>query len=87
VGDKRLERIFNFSYDERHIVERFVHHPGVTDNILNLDSIAKFSELIIRFNVGIYVSQPTSFNGLDFDVARNTFKTLGALAKVMNESF
>jgi hypothetical protein len=87
IGDKRLEKVLNFSYDDRALTERFVHYPGVSEYLLNLESIAKFSELIVRFGVGIYLSQPTSFNGLDFDVARNTFKTLGALGKVMNEAF
>jgi hypothetical protein len=87
VGDKRLEKVLNFSYDDRGVAERFVHYPGITESLLNLESIAKFNELIVRVGVGVYLSQPTSFNGLDFDVARNTFKTLGAIGKVMNEAF
>lgn len=87
IGDKRLERVLNFSYDDRSMTERFIHYPGVSEYLLNLESIAKFSELICRFGVGIYLSQPASFNSLDYDVARNTFKTLGAMAKVMNEAF
>jgi hypothetical protein len=87
VGEKRLERVLHISYDDRAVVERFVHYPGVTDNLLNLEHIAKFSELIIRFGVGIYLAQPKSFNGLDYDVARNTFATLGQLGRVLNEAF
>lgn len=87
IGEKRLERVLHISYDDRTVAERFVHYPGVTDNLVNLESVAKFSELIIRFGVGIYLSQPKSFNGLDYDVARNTFATLGQLGRVLNEAF
>jgi hypothetical protein len=87
VGDKRLERVLNFSYDDRGHAERFVHYPGVSEILLNLESISKFSELILRFGVGIYLAQSASFNSLELDVARNTFKNLGALGKIMNEAF
>jgi hypothetical protein len=82
-----LERVLNFSYDDRGHAERFVHYPGVSEILLNLESISKFSELILRFGVGIYLAQSASFNSLELDVARNTFKNLGALGKIMNEAF
>ena len=87
IGEKRLESVLHMSYDDRSVAERFVHYPGVTDNLLNLEHVAKFSELIIRFGVGIYLAQPKSFNGLDYDVSRNTFATLGQLGRVLNEAF
>lgn len=87
VGDKRLEKLLNFSYDDRDMTERFIHYPGVTEHLLNLNSIAKFSELIVRPSAGIYLAQPNSFNSLDYEVCRNTFKTLGALGKVLFEAF
>jgi hypothetical protein len=87
VSDKRLEKVFNISYSDREAAERFLHHPGVSEYLFNLNSIAKFNELVIRRGVGIYLSQPNSFNAVDLDVCRNTFKTLGAMAKVLFEAF
>lgn len=87
IGDKRLENVFNFSYDERSSAERLIHYPGVSEHLLNLNAIAKFSEVIIRPSVGIYLSQPNSFNSLDFDVCRSTFKSMGAIAKILHEAF
>ncbi len=87
VGDKVLERIFNFSYEDRDVAERFIHYPGVHEQLLGLENVSKFSELIVRPGVGIYLAQTDSFDGLEPDVCLNTFQALGALGKVLFEAF
>lgn len=87
VGDKRSQSAFNFSYDNQDVAERLIHYPRVTDYLLDLDNHAKFSEIVIKTDVGIYLSQPMSFNGLDIDLCRSTFKTLGELAGILFEAF
>jgi hypothetical protein len=87
VGDKKLEKTFNFSYDEREVAERFIRYPGVADHLMALEDSAKFSELVIRTRVGVYLAQPSSFNSLDIDVCRATFNSLGEMAQVLFEAF
>lgn len=87
VGDRKLENVFNFSYDERDVAERFAHYPGIADQLYFLEENAKFSEIVIRTQVGIYLAQPTSFNSLDLDVCRATFKSLGEIGRVLYEAF
>jgi len=87
VGDKGLEKIFNFSYEEREVAERFIHYPGIRELLIGLENVSKFSELVVRPGVGIYLAQPGCFDSLEFDVCRNTFQTLGAIGKVLFEAF
>lgn len=87
VGDKRLEKVFNFSYDDRDMAERFVHYPAVSEYLFNLERLGKFSELIIRPEAGIYLAVPTNFNALEYETCRKTFELLGFMAKALFEAF
>ena len=87
VHNKKLEKLFNFTYNKADPAERFINYPGLPELLTNLHSNSKFSELIINNRAGVYLSQPISFKGLDLDVCRVTFKTLAELAQILFEAF
>jgi hypothetical protein len=87
IGDKKLEKMFNFSYDDRVVAQRFFNYPGIADHLMVLENLTKFTEIVIRTKVGIYLSQSCSFNGLDLDVCRATFRALGEMGQVLFEAF
>lgn len=87
VGDRRLEKVFNFSYDDRQMAERFIHYPAVSEYLFNLERLGKFSELIIRPEAGIYLAVPTNFKALEYENCRKTFELLGFMAKALFEAF
>ncbi|HEY9713598.1 MAG TPA: hypothetical protein V6C72_09005 [Chroococcales cyanobacterium] len=87
VSDKRMEEAFMFTYNNQHEAERFLRYPGVYEKLQKLDEYAKFSELFVKVDAGLSLSQPTCFNKLDSDVFRETFKLLGDLGQVIFEAF
>lgn len=87
VRDKRLESKFVFSHNDENLAERFVKYPGNFDRLMSLEEYSKFNELTVKTDAGIVLSQPKSFNALDLDCCRATFKTLGELGQVLFESF
>jgi hypothetical protein len=87
VSNRKLEKQFSFNYDERIIAERFINHPGVAEVIEELDYHSKFSELVIKTDVGVYLAQPTNFNALELDTCKATFDGLTELAEVLFEGF
>ena len=87
VRDKRLEGKFVFSHNNEQLAERFVKYPGVADRLQALEEYSKFSEITIKTDAGIVLSQPKSFNAMDLDACRVTFKTLGELGQVIFEAF
>lgn len=87
VGDKHLEKLFNFSYDNSEVAERFARYPGVSDYLTALEGISKFSELVVKTDTGVFLAQPTAFNSLDPEVCRATFRTLADLGQILFEAF
>ncbi len=87
VSDKRLESRFNFSHNNKDEAERFVKYPGVADRLLALEKYAKFSELTVKSDAGLVLSQPKSFNSLDLDCCRSTFRTLAEIGQVIFDAF
>ena len=87
VSDKRSQDAFNFNYDNKDVADRLLHYPKVSAILMDLDNHAKFSEVVIKTDVGIYLSQPTPFNSLDVDVCRTTFKIMGELGQILFEAF
>jgi hypothetical protein len=59
----------------------------VSGILTDLDNHAKFSEIVIKTDVGVYLSQPTAFNSLDVDVCSTTFKIMGELGEILFEGF
>jgi hypothetical protein len=87
VGDRKLQSRFNFSVDNQVLGEKFIKYPHVAEHIYALDEIAKFSEIVIKSDAGIYLAQPTSFNALAPDNCRVIFSELAQLGQTLTESF
>lgn len=87
LQDKRMEKSFIFSFNNTMEAERFVKYPGVFENLLHLEEYAKFSEMVVKAQAGLVLSQPQNFNSLDPDVYRETFKLLGDIGQVLFEAF
>lgn len=87
LNEPRIKSNFITSYNIRDEAERFVNYPGVLEKLLRLEHYAKFSELLIRSDAGLSLSQPTAFKNLELDVCRETFKSLGELGQVLFEAF
>lgn len=87
VGDRRLEDQFNFVYDNRDIAMQFVHQEGVADQIRNLESRCRFSELVIRTDMGLYLAQPKSFDKIDLAECMETLNLMADLVSVIANNF
>lgn len=87
IGDKKIESAFILGYTERAVAERFLKYPGVWETLSKLEQYCKFSELTIRVDAGLALMQSRSFNSLDLDVYRETFKLLGEMGQILFEAF
>lgn len=87
VHDKRLEKQFIFAYDNPDLAERLVRYPGVSELFYQLESVSKFTELVVKTDKGVFLSQPTNFKTLEVDVVRVTFAHLSKLTEIIFESF
>jgi len=87
TGDKRFDGRYISSYNKADEAERFIRYPGVVDKIEQLYKITQFGEMGIRAQAGVYLSQQQSFNKIDLDKVRVTFKLLGELGQVLFEAF
>jgi hypothetical protein len=87
VNDKKLESRYIMAWDDSAEAQRYLKYPGVSEFLQQLDGEAKFSELVIKTDAGIFLSQPNNFNSLDLDVCRGTFRILGELAHILHEAF
>jgi hypothetical protein len=87
VGDKNMESRFIFTYNSYPLAQRFVKYPGVPEILEKLEQYGHFSEMTIKSDAGLYLSQPKSFRDLDLDVCRETFRLLGELGQVLFEAF
>lgn len=87
IGHKSLDNLFHFKWTNEAVGQRFVNHPGVAEMLIELEDASKFSEVIIRTDAGIFLSQPVSFNKLDVDACQDTFARLAQIAEVLAEAF
>lgn len=87
IDEPRVKSNFHCSYNSREQAERFVHYPGVLENLLKLEHYAKFSELTVRTNAGLSLSVSTAFNNLEVDIAKETCGAMGELGQIIFENF
>ena len=87
IGDKRLEEEFVMSFNNYEEAVRFCQYPAVSDKLKALHKYAKFSELLVKADSGLWLAQPVSFKTLDPDLFRETFKMLGDLGQILFEAF
>ena len=87
IGERDFDSRYISSFDNFHQAERFVRYPEVATCIKKLYEYTSFGELVVRTDAGICLNQSKSFNALDLDRARETFKLLGQLGQVIFEAF
>lgn len=83
----KLDAAFVSSFNESEVARRFGHYPGVQEGLLNLAKMSRFTELLIRTDAGLYLAQPKSFNDLDLDICKETFRALGEIGQIIFDSF
>lgn len=87
IGNRDLENLMHFNYDDRTLAEYFIHCPDVATNLVYLEEAAKFSEVVIKTDTGIYLAQPTNFHDLDIDLCLEIFRALSTIAQRMDQYF
>ncbi|MDR3612346.1 MAG: hypothetical protein P4L53_02195 [Candidatus Obscuribacterales bacterium] len=87
VGDKRIQEKYLINCNNNEQADRFLRYPGVYDALLKLEEMTKFTEIQVKANAGLSLSQPKSFNSLDLDVYLETFRALSELGQILFESF
>lgn len=87
IGDKNFDSKFLLSFNDHNTSERFIKYPGVIEKIEALQVNTKFSEMGVKSKAGLYLTQPTSFNSVNLDVVRVTFKMLAEIGQVLFEAF
>lgn len=87
TGDKRLDRLFLIDFNNADIAKRFLDYPGVAETLIELYRDIKFSEMVIRTDIGICLTHPTNFNKVSLDLCRETFRRLSILGRVLSEAF
>jgi hypothetical protein len=87
IGDKSFDSRYISSFNDTAQAERLLAYPGISDKINELYHLTSFNELLIRVGAGLYLSQPKSFNSLNLDVAKETFRTLAEIGQVLFEDF
>ena len=87
VGDKKFESVYISSHNDYQLAERLIRYPGVIDEIKAIHKMSHFNELVLRAKYGVYLSQAKSFNQLDVDVARETFRSLSNLGQILFDAF
>jgi hypothetical protein len=87
IGDQRMQDRFVITANNSEEGDRFLNYPGVYEALLKLEKMTKFNEVGVRTNAGLSLSQSKSFNALDLDVMKETFRVLGELGQIVFESF
>jgi hypothetical protein len=82
-----LDSAFIFKYDNALFAKQFAHYPDVADNIVLLEKLTHFNEMVIKSDAGLYLSQPTSFISLDLDLCQNVLTAMAKLGQVLFEAF
>lgn len=87
VNDKKLERKFIVSYDNRDAALRIIKYPGIADILLSLESDCKLKEMVIKTDGGLYMTQGVNFRSLDLDLCQATLNYMGQIAQVLSQLF
>jgi hypothetical protein len=87
VGDPHFDRSFNVDTNDFASALRFVRYPGMLEKIQDLQQYAGFSELRVKAKAGLIMVQPTNFNSLPLDVAKESFRLLGEIGQILFDTF
>ncbi|MBS1991823.1 MAG: hypothetical protein JSS86_07285 [Cyanobacteria bacterium SZAS LIN-2] len=87
IGDPQFDNVLNMQSNNFDLALRFVRYPMMTDRIKELQNQTGFTELHARATAGLLLVQPTSFDSINLDVARETVRMLGDMAQVLFDVF
>ena len=87
VDIPQIDSAFVCSFDNIDATKRFLHYPAIQEKLVMLAKYSQFTELLIKTDAGICLSQPTSLNALGLDVCKETFRLLGELGQVIFDNF
>ncbi len=82
-----LDSKFICSTNDLDRAQSFAQYPGMEDKLTKLYKYSNFSELLIKTDAGICLSQPTSFNALNPDVFNEVFRLMGEIGQVIFDRF
>jgi hypothetical protein len=87
IGDPHFDAIFNMATNDYAAALRFVRYPTMLDKIKALQEYTGFMELHVKAKAGLLLRQPTSLEGLNLDVARETVRVLGEMGQILFDVF
>jgi len=87
VDEPRIDGMFVCSYNNRDEAKRFGRYPGVAERLVALHRCVNFTELVIKADAGLFLSQSTAFEHVDVDVCREVFRLMGELGQVLFDAF
>jgi len=87
IGDKEFDNLFNVNTNDFSGALRFVRYPGMLDKIQELQDISGFNELDVRATAGLKLVNPTNFDSLNLDVARETVRIMGEMGQILFDVF
>ena len=87
IGEKKIDNKYILSFDHKNNAERLLFYPGLINIVDKIQLECHFSELVVNLANGVFLQQPTTFNKLNIDVVRESYKNLGAIAQIIVEAF
>lgn len=83
----QIDSAFVCSYNRQEMARRLLSYPGIQERLFELNKYTKFTELIIKADLGVYLAQPMSFEALDLDVCIQTFRYMAEIGQVLTTAF
>jgi hypothetical protein len=87
VDIQPIDAAFVCSFNDMDQAKSFLRYPLVEGKLLELAKITEFSELLIKTDAGICLSQPASFATLRVEVCKEAFRLMGELGQVIFDNF
>jgi len=87
IGDADFDKFFNMKSNDYPAALRFVRYPMMMERIKELHTQTAFNELHVRATAGLLLVQPTPFDSINLDSARETVRMMGDMAQVLFDVF
>jgi len=87
IGDPEFDSFLNMESNDYQAALRFVRYPMMMERIKELHRQTTFNELHVRAKAGLKLMQPTPFDSINLDAARETVRMLGDMAQVLFDVF
>lgn len=83
LGLSKLDASFVFKVDNILPVKALFGHAKASEAMLALEQQTHFNEMVIKSDVGIYLSQPVTFKELEPEHCKTTFNSMAILAEYL----